>query len=243
MRKFLLGLFCAGLLGASPAIAGNNDLIELGVGLRYLFDSDTYGADNPDVNVLYDTMPFAGDYALGIGFHSAVGHRFDSRRSPWEFRLRHDFYVAFEDEGTRDFDGVAGLYQTQLIKGTLYENDIFFSFRFENLLPIDIEGLYYELGLGVVTLSYDYTRELTDPVLDPVVVEDRTVTRSGMGILAGLGYHHTLTDDTYLTGSAEFVFSQIQDITNNSGTILHASPNANGLHFRLTFGRFFTAPF
>jgi hypothetical protein len=242
MRKFLLGLFCAGLIGASPALATNNDIIELGVGLRYLFDGNTFAADNSAVNPELDTMPLAGDYSLGFGFHAACGHRFDSRRLPWEFRLRYDFYMAPKDSGLRTIGGISGVSETHLITGSLYEHDVFMSFRFHDLLPIQFDGLYYELGVGAVTLTYDYTRELFDGMsLTPI--ESKNKTRSGLGVLLGAGYLHDLGDDAYVSASAELVFSQIQDGKDASGGIVHASPNANGLHLRLTYGRYFTSLF
>jgi len=236
MRSLLLGLCCAGALasGAAAAVNVNNDVAELGLGIRYLFDSDFFAADNPGVNYATDTFPLVGDQAMGFGVYAALGHRFDGRRGPYEVLLKYYYTMASEDEGAVSFVD-NGQVQNQTIVGRLDQHDLILAFRLPGqLLPVPLlnsPSLRYDLGLGVTTLAYDMERSST---ATGTVLESTVRTRSGLAFNAGVAWTHELRDDLRLDIRADFILGAIQDVENADGDLLHYSPSASNL--KLTVG-------
>ncbi len=236
MRKLLMGLFCAVSLLATSAMAKSNDIVELGLGLRMLFNSDIYSADNVDVDYANDTYPIAGDQAMGFGLNAALGHRFDGRKGPYEVLVKYSWSTSSEDSGSRNFTR-NGIVETG-VTGTLSKTDVLFAFRLpSSLMPIPYlnhPNLYYDMGLGFTTLSYDY--ELSSGFAS-------TIDRTGPAFNLGVGYRHELSEDWDLTARADFIFSSIQDIENAAGELVHDSPDANSLHLQIGLVRYFESLF
>jgi hypothetical protein len=241
MRNLLLALVCAGSLACGAAHAANNDVFELGLGARLLFDSDVYKADNPGVNYDTDFFRIVGDQAFGIGFDAALGHRFDSRRGPWEMLVKYNYSTSAEDTGVASVPSGAGNLTVD-ITGKLDQHDLFFTFRLPgDFLPIpllDSKGFYYDLGLGVTTLSYDHHYDY----LGTTIYSSRR-TRTGMAYNLGLGWRHDLNENTQLTLRGDVVMGKIQDVEDASGGLVHASPKAHGLRAQVGLIRYFKTPF
>jgi hypothetical protein len=242
MRKSLLVLFCAGSLAGTAAQAANNDILELGLGARLLFDSDTYGADNPNVDYATDVFPIIGDQALGIGIHAALGHRFDSRRGPYEVLLKYYYSIGNEEEGTYDLTGPSGD-TTYYIVGRLDQHDVLLAFRLPGTmmpLPIlDWEKLYYDLGLGVTTLSYEFAQVNTTTL----ATYETPRTRSGLAYNFGMGWRHELSEEWTFSLRADFVLGKIQDIESASGRVVRAAPDAHGARLQVSMVRYFRTLF
>lgn len=241
MRNLLLALVCAGSLACGAAYAANNDVLELGLGARMLFDSDTYTSKNPDVNYESDAFPIMGDQAFGIGATVAVGHRFNSRRGPWEFLVKYIYSTSAEDNGVVTLPSASGDIDVDLA-GKLDEHDLFITFRMpSSLVPVPIlnyKDFYYDLGLGVTTLSYDYSYEYLG-----TEIYQTTRTRSGLAYNLGMGWKHEIAEDWALNLRADFVISKIQDIEDASGAVVHASPNAHGARLQVGLVHYFKALF
>jgi hypothetical protein len=241
MRTLLLALFCAGGL-AGAAAAANNDLVELGVGARLLFNADVYAADNPGVDYATDVFPIVGDEAFGLGLNVALGHRFDSRRGPYEVLVKYYYSTGSEDSGTRAVGGSTPA--TYDIVGTLDQHDLLMSFRLPGeLMPVPVlnyHDFYYDLGMGVTTLSYKFDRS---NATTGALLESSRRTRSGLAFNVGAGWRHALSENTALTLRADFVLGKIQDVKDASGQVVQLSPNAHGARFQLGLVRYFRSLF
>jgi hypothetical protein len=230
-----------GLLGGT-AQAKNQDLVELGIGVRYLFDSGFYKADNKDVNYDSDTFPLVGDQALGFGAKVAIGHEFDSVKGPWDVLLKYNYSTSPEDNRngvTRVTD--SGMI-TEDLTGQLDQHDLLLVFRLPGtFMPLPLlnnQHLYYDLGMGVSTLSYDYTYKLAG-----VETETSVRTRSGLAYNVGIGYRLPLNETWTLNAGADLVFSKIQDINDASGTLSHYSPGAHGMRLQVGLVHYFESLF
>lgn len=247
MRSLLLGLCFVGALAGSAA-AVNNDIVELGLGVRYLFDSDYYAADNPGVNYNSDFFPLAGDHALGLGLYGAIGHRFDSRKGPWEFLIKYYYTRGFEDADV-PFTMVSGQSTVNLQStARLDQHDLLFTFRLpggSDLIPVPLlssPSLYYDLGFGVSTLAYDY--ELSSVVGGvSVPVASSVRTRSGMAVNFGMGWRHELSETLELNLRGDLIFSSIQNVEDADGKLVHFSPNAHNIKLAIGLTKRFDARF
>lgn len=239
MRNLLFALIGAGSLACGTVLAADNDLVEVGIGARLLFDGNTFTADNPAVNYSSDVFPIVGDQAFGLDLNVALGHRFSTRRGPYEVLLKYYYSMGSEDEGTVAVGAV-----TTDIVGTLDQHDFLLAFRLPGeLMPIPIlnyERLYYDLGMGVTTLSYDY--EATNAATGVVTASSRR-TRSGLAFNVGAGWRQPLSDNWALSLRADFILGKIQDVENNNGAVIHAAPDAHGLRLQLGVVRYFEALF
>lgn len=239
MRHLLMGLFCAGSLLASSAMAKGNDIIELGLGLRMLFNADVYTADNADVDLSTDTFPIAGDHAMGPLLGVALGHQFQSRKGPWACLLKYNYSFGAEEEvvnAANPFN--RGFGAETSVKGTLSKHDVLLVFRLPSSLSplplLDHPNLFYDLGIGASTLSYDY--ELSSGYASKSA-------RTGLAGSFGIGYRHELNEEWDLTAKLDFLFSEIQDIENSSGDLVHDSHDANAMHFQIGVARSFESLF
>ena len=239
MRNLLLALFCAGSFACATAQAANNDLVEFGLGARLLFDSNTYAANNPAVNYDTDVFPIVGDQAFGFGFNAAIGHRYNSRRGPYEVLIKYIYSTSPKDKGTATVT-VDGLGEIDVdMEGSLNQHDLLLTFRLPGeLMPLPIlnwNQLYYDLGMGVSTLSYTF-----DVVGGS---SDSDVVRSGLAYNFGVGWRHEFDENTALTLRTDFVLGKIQDIKDASGQLVHAAPGTNGARLEVGLVRYFKALF
>jgi Outer membrane protein beta-barrel domain len=247
MRNLLLAIFCAGSFACATAQAANNDLVELGLGARLLFNSDVYAADNPGVNYGTDVFPIAGDEAFGIGFQGAIGHRFDSRRGPYEVLVKYIYSTSADDGRTVSVD--ATTLTSQIYEGALDQHDLILAFRLPGaLMPLPIlnwNQLYYDLGLGVTTLSYDYTHQQLVMGIPPVLTtrEATRRTRTGLAFNLGAGWRHELSENTSVTLRADFIMGKIQDVKNAEGQVVQTAPNVHGARFQVGLVRYFHSLF
>lgn len=236
MRTLLLGLVCTGGLLAGTAQAAPNDILELNLGVRYLFTSGYFAADNEDVNYATDVFPLVGDQAMGFGLGAALGHRFDSRQGPWEVLVKYNFSTTPEDEGVRTYP-VGNVNVTTNLKGQLDQHDVLLTARFPgNFMPIPIlnhEILYYDLGVGVTTLSYEYG--VTDLTAE--------TTRSGMAFNVGMGCRIPLSETWTFRAGADLIFGKIQDIEDGAGNLVHEAPNAHGVRLQAALVHYFESRF
>lgn len=237
MRTLLLGLVCTGGLLAGTAQAASNDILELNLGVRYLFTSGYFAADNEDVNYATDVFPLVGDQSLGFGLGAALGHRFDSRQGPWEVLVKYNFSTTPEDEGVRTWTVGNIVIPPTNLKGQLDQHDVLLTARFPgNFMPIPIlnhEILYYDLGVGVTTLSYEYgTTDLT-----------AETTRSGMAFNVGMGCRIPLSETWSFRAGADLIFSKIQDIEDGAGNLVHEAPNAHGVRLQAALVHYFESRF
>lgn len=240
MRNLLLGLVCAGGLLGGTARAATNDIIELNLGVRYLFDSGFYKADNEDVDYDTDVFQLVGDQALGFGAGVSIGHRFDSRKGPYEVLLRYTYNTSPEDKGTVTVNTDLGTFPLDL-KGSLDQHDAMLVARLPStLMPLPIlndKHLYYDLGMGVSTLSYDYEYDVLGSTYAG------TKTRSGTAFLAGVGFRLPLNETWTFRAGADFVFSKIQDVKDGSGNVIHYAPNAHGARLQVGLVHYFESLF
>jgi len=242
MRTLLLGLVCTGGLLAGTAQAASNDILELNLGLRYLFSSGYYAADNEDVNYASDVFKLVGDQSLGFGLGAALGHRFDSRQGPWEVLVKYNFSTTPEDEGVRSWTVNNYVILPTNIKGQLDQHDVLLTARFPgNFMPIPIlnhDIFYYDLGMGVTTLSYEVEGRRAGVL---VLAEERT--RSGMAFNVGMGCRIPLNETWTFRAGADLIFSKIQDIEDGSGNLVHEAPGAHGLRLQAALVHYFESRF
>lgn len=245
MRSLLLGLCFVGTLAGSAA-AANNDIVELGLGIRYLFDSDFYAADNPGVNYGTDTFPFAGDHAMGFGVHAALGHRFDSRRGPWDLLIKYYYTMGAEADETVNVP-VGQSTIAENIVSSLDQHDLLFAVRMRGdngLIPVPVlnsPSLTYDLGIGVTTLSY--AMDVSLPGSPATLIESTTRTRSGLAFNFGLGWEHELSETLKLQVRGDFIFSKIQNVEDADGNVVHYSPNAHSAKLMIGVSKSFDARF
>lgn len=236
MRNLLLALVGVAGLACTSVQAANNDLAEVGVGVRYLFDSGVFGGDNPDVKHDTDFMPIAGDQAMGLGLNAAIGHRFDSHRGPYEVLLKYYYSTSSEaDISTTTADVV----------GSLDQHDLVMAFRLPGeMMPLPIlnwNRLYYDLGMGVTTLSYDFERSTTG--ISGSVSEASRRTRTGLAYNVGVGFRQPLSENLHFNVRADFILGQIQDVQDASGAVVHPGLNAHGARLQLGLVHYFKALF
>jgi hypothetical protein len=236
MRTLLLGLVCTGGLLAGTAQAASNDILELNLGVRYLLSSGYFAADNEDVNYATDVFKLVGDQAMGFGLGAALGHRFDSRQGPWEVLVKYNFSTTPEDEGIRTYP-MGNVNVTTNLKGQLDQHDVLLTARFPgNFMPIPVlnhEILYYDLGMGVTTLSYEYG--VTD------LTAERT--RSGLAFNVGMGCRIPLSETWTFRAGADLIFSKLQDIEDGSGALISEAPSASGLRLQAALVHYFESRF
>jgi hypothetical protein len=236
MRTLLLGLVCTGGLLAGTAQAASNDILELNLGVRYLFTSGYFAADNEDVNYATDVFPLVGDQAMGFGLGAALGHRFDSRQGPWEVLIKYNFSTTPEDEAVRTYP-VGNVNVTTNLKGQLDQHDVLLTARFPgNFMPIPIlnhEILYYDLGMGVTTLSYEYG--VTDLTAERV--------RTGLAFNVGMGCRIPLNETWTFRAGADLIFSKVQDIEDGAGNLVHEAPSAHGVRLQAGLVHYFESWF
>ncbi|MFA7331224.1 MAG: outer membrane beta-barrel protein [Candidatus Delongbacteria bacterium] len=241
MRNLLLGLVCASSLLGGTAQAATNDIIELGVGIRYLFDSGFYKADNKDVDYDTDVFPLVGDQAMGFGLNTALGHRFDSRKGPFEVLIKYNYSTSPADDKSVDFTTSAGSF-TANVEGSLDQHDLLLAFRLPaTLMPLPVlnsKYLYYDLGMGVSTLSYDYELKSLG-----VTLAEGTTTRSGLAFNLGVGARIPLSETWTFKAGADVVLSKIQDIEDNTGAVIHYAPKAHGMRLQVGLVHYFESLF
>jgi hypothetical protein len=240
MRNLLLGVFCLGVMAGTALATSTDDIIEFGLGARFMLNGDTYYGDNTDVNYGSDGYPFVGSQGLGLGTHLGIGHRFDSRRGSWEFVLGYDYFFGFEDSGERVFTENNSVLPPIKLEGKLRQHDFMMTFRMPfELLPLDIislDGAFIELAPGVTTLAYEYW---------PAGFSEATVkkVRSGLNLGFGLGYALELENEYSLLIRGNMTFGQIQDVENTNGVVVHASPRADNLRLSISLRKYFKAWF
>ncbi len=246
MRKVLLGLLMSVLTIGSAALAANNDVIEFGLTGRYMLDGDTYGADNSGVDYASDTYPLAGDFQMNFGVNLALGHRFDSRKGPFEVLFKYNLTTSMNDVDNYlyvdQYDTVSRLEND----GSIRLHEFFGVVRFpSSLVPVDFlqsDNLYYDLGLGVATLVYEYDQATWSNVAF-VNSQPHTITRSGLAFNVGVGYRLPLTETLSLNARVEASFSQIQDIENSDGDLVHKSPDTNNVGVSIGVTKYFHSLF
>jgi hypothetical protein len=237
MRNLLIALVGVAGLACTTAQAANKDVAEVGLGVRYLFDSGVFGGDNPDVNHVGDFMPITGDQAMGLGLNAAIGHRFDSHRGPYEVLLK--YYYSTSSEAELSSPAVD-------ITGSLDQHDLIMAFRLPGeMMPLPVlnwNRLYYDLGMGVTTLSYDFERHTTG--LSGVAIHEATRrTRSGLAYNVGVGFRQELSENLLFNVRADFILGQIQDVQDASGAVVHPGLNAHGARLQLGLVHYFKALF
>jgi len=245
MRTLLLGLVCTGGLLAGTAQAASNDILELNLGVRYLFTSGYFAADNEDVNYATDVFPLVGDQAMGFGLGAALGHRFDSRQGPWEVLVKYNFSTTPEDEGVRTYP-VGNVNLSTIRMGQLDQHDVLLTARFPgNFMPIPLlnhEILYYDLGMGVTTLSYEHTVAIFTPAgTTPEVTGART--RTGLAFNVGMGCRIPLNETWTFRAGADLIFGKIQDIEDGAGNLVHEAPSAHGVRLQAALVHYFESRF
>lgn len=237
MRNLLFALVGVAGIACNTAQAANNDMAEVGLGVRYLFDSGVFAGDNPDINPETDFMPISGDQAIGLGVNAAIGHRFDSHRGPYEVLLKYYYSTSSEaDLSTPAVDVI----------GSLDQHDLLLAFRLPGeMMPLPIlnwNRLYYDLGMGVTTLSYDFERHTTG--LSGAAIDEVTRrTRSGLAYNMGVGFRQELSENLLFNVRADFVFGQIQDVQDAAGMVVHPGLNAHGARLQLGLVHYFKALF
>ena len=196
------------------------------------------------------TYPFAGNFQTGFGMNFAVGHRFDSRKGPYEILFKYNLTTSMADDGEFNYVDPYNPSTAQLVlnDGSVRLHELYAVVRFPStLIPVDfmqIDNLYYDLGMGVGTLVYDYDRATWDvTTLSFVDEESRTITRSGLAFNLGVGYRHALSEDLYLTGRLDANFCQIQDIENTDGDLVHPSPETHNLSLSIGVVKYFSSLF
>lgn len=233
MRTLLLGLVCTGGLLAGTAQAASNDILELNLGVRYLFTSGYFAADNEDVNYATDVFRLVGDQSMGFGLGVALGHRFDSRQGPWEVLVKYNFSTSPEDEGVPTYP----VGNTVSWKGQLDQHDVLLTARFPgNFMPIPVlnhEILYYDLGMGVTTLNYEFG--VTDLTAEKV--------RSGLAFNVGMGCRIPLSETWTFRAGADLIFSKVQDIEDGAGNLVHEAPSAHGVRLQAALVHYFESRF
>lgn len=253
MIGFVLGGFC--LVGS--ALATGNDIFEVSLGGRYMFDSGYY-SDTPEFDPVNATFPLMGANQVGFGLGVAMGHLYHTKRGGFATLVKYNFATSPESDGIYYTDA-SGAYLDvtapaagNLVNtntGTLSEHDLMLIFRLSSeLFPYDwmrSPNLFVDLGAGVTTLSYDFTNEVfefANPA-SPTTTTTRTITRSGMAFSTGLGYNFNLADDLKLAIRGDMLFGSIQDIEDAAGRLVRTSPNTNQLQFNLALTKYFNSLF
>ncbi len=257
-KYWLLFVFAAGTALAGQA---DNSVLEVGLDFRAMLDGNIYG-DNSAVHYDSDTYPFTGDHTFGFGGYAAIGHRFNTKRSDYEFLLKYYFSTTAADLKSRYDLHLDDVSNPEEIRhdGLLREHDLFFTFRLPStLLPYEFlqsNNLYVDLGAGVTTLVYDYSaesREVTvtypggSPVYTPVGefgdTVNHTITRSGLAFNVGLGYRTEFRRNYQFSLRLDFNIGRIQDIEDANGRILRASPNTNNVLLSVGLIKYFETLF
>jgi hypothetical protein len=236
MRNLLIALVGVAGLACTTAQAANRDVAELGLGVRYLFDSGVFSGDNPDVKHATDFMPITGDQAMGLGVNAAIGHRFDSHRGPYEVLLKYYYSTSSEAELNS---------ATADVIGNLDQHDLVLAFRLPGeMMPLPVlnwNRLYYDLGMGVTTLSYDFERQTSG--VSGTVNEATRRTRSGLAYNVGVGFRQELSENLLFNVRADFILGQIQDVQDANGAVVHPGLNAHGARLQVGLVHYFKALF
>lgn len=257
MRNLMIGLVLGGLCLAGSALATGNDIFEVSLGGRFMFDGDYY-SDSPAFDPVTSTYPLMGANQTGFGLGVAFGHHFQTKRGGFATLVKYNFATSPESDGVFYTDAAGDFVDTTTpvagnisnsVTGTLSEHDLMLVFRMSSdLFPYDWmrnPNLFVDLGIGVTTLSYDYIMEsqVVPVVGNPTTTTERTITRSGLAYSAGLGYNFNLDEDLKLAIRGDMLFGQIQDIEDSAGRLVRSSPNTNQLQLNLVLTKYFNSLF